>query len=137
MALTASTLAAELRVAMAGGTVQSVLAAHLADPVGVHHDPPLPSDGPMARTDFTALLLGNPMEAVVPDGVRTYSEPSVDGKTVTFDSTLVGTTTTGEPIRIANTTVITARGGLITKLVQRYDPAMLDALTQTEARQAD
>ena len=91
----AETLAKEIRAAMRQGTVEDALAAHLADPVSVHHDPPVPTDGPMSRDAFTALLTGNPMAAIVPDGVRTYRDVSVDGATVSFESTLEGTTDDG------------------------------------------
>ena len=126
----AEALAEEIRAAMRQGTVEGALAAHLADPVSVHHDPPAPTDGPMSRDAFTALLTGNPMAAIVPDGVRTYRDVSVDGATVSFQSTLEGTTTTGEAIRIANRTVLTVTDAGITTLVQHYEPETLEALSR-------
>jgi hypothetical protein len=126
----AERLADEIRAAMTAGTVERVVAEHLADPVSVHHDPPAPTDGPMTREAFAALVTGNPMAAVVPDGIRTYGEVSIDGDTVAFESCLEGTTTAGEPVRIANQTVLTVTDAGIAKLVQHYEPETLEAISR-------
>ncbi len=126
----AQRLADEIRAGMTAGTVEGVLEAHLADPVSVHHDPPVPTDGPMPREAFAALLTGNPMAAIVPDGIRAYGEVTIDGDTVSFESCLEGTTTAGEYVRIANRTVLTVTDAGITKLVQRYEPETLEALSR-------
>jgi hypothetical protein len=132
----AENLAAEIRAAITAGTLEAVLAAHLADPVSVHHDPPVPTDGPISREAFAAILVGNPMAAMVPDGIRTYGATSVNGDTVSFESTLIGTTTTGEPICVTNRTVVSLHDDLITKLVQHYQPAALQALRKLGAATA-
>ncbi len=132
----AQQLAAALRAAIAEGHVEKVLAAHLADPVSVHHDPAMPTDGPMPRAAFAQLLTGNPMAAMIPDGRRSYGGLSVEGDKIAFDSVLSGTTRQGEPIRVANRTVLTIDKGKIAKLVQRYEPYALAALTKLLAERA-
>jgi hypothetical protein len=124
----AENLASEITAAMAGGTVEQLLAARLHDPVSVHHDPPLPTDGPMPAASFGALLTGNPMSAMIPDGVRTYGATKIDDHEISFESVLRGTMTDGQPITIANVTVLTEEAGRIIKLVQRYPAEALAAL---------
>jgi hypothetical protein len=136
MAGSTEQLAADLRAAIAGGGVETVLAAHLADPVSIHHDPAMPTDGPMTRDAFTQILTGNPMAAALPDGQRSYGTLSVEGDEVSFESTLSGTSRTGEAMRVANRTVLTIADGQIVKLVQRYEPSAMAALARLFAQPA-
>jgi ketosteroid isomerase-like protein len=130
-------LAESLRAAITEGGVERALAAHLADPVSVHHDPAMPTDGPITRAAFSQILTGNPMAAALPDGRRSYGTLSVDGDEISFDSVLSGVSRTGESLRIENRTVLTVAQGKIVKLVQRYEPSAMATLAKLFAQPAD
>jgi hypothetical protein len=130
MTATAQQLSETIRTAIATGGVEAALVAHLADMVSIHHDPAMPTDGPMSREAFAQILTGNPMAAFLPDGRRSYGMPTVEDNEISFESVLSGKTRTGEPMRIANRTALTIAQGRIVKLVQRYEPSAMAALTK-------
>jgi ketosteroid isomerase-like protein len=119
-------VAEELRAAYRAGPSagQAVMASLFADSVVLHHDPPLPSDGPIPGA-FLREMSGLETAAAhraLPDLRYDTVEVSGDDDTVRVRSKVTGTLASGEAVEVATDVVLDLRDGRIVGLTGHLEP---------------